>query len=126
MEDRVPVAAGSTIRIRTTGGGGWGDPLAREPGMVCYDVQCGLVSEQAARDDYGVVLGREGRRYTVDQAETESLRARIRAERGPLPMFSRGPYFERVKHDNSIAWPEGYDDPDDGWFAADAVQEAAE
>ena len=126
MEDRVPVAGGSTIRIRTTGGGGWGDPLAREPEMVCYDVQCGLVSEQAARDDYGVVLGREGRRYTVDQAKTDRLRARIRAERGPLPMFSRGPYFEEMKRSKGIARPAGHDDPDDGWFAAEAVQEAAE
>ena len=126
MEDRVPVAGGSTIRIRTTGGGGWGDPLAREPEMVCYDVQCGLVSEQAARDDYGVVLGREGRRYTVDQAETDRLRARIQAERGPLPMFSRGPYFEEMKRSKGIARPAGHDDPDDGWFAAEAVQEAAE
>ena len=126
MEDRVPVAAGSTIRIRTTGGGGWGDPLVREPEMVRYDVQCGLVSEQAARDDYGVVLGREGRRYTVDHAETDRLRARIRAERGPLPMFSRGPYAEQMKQRNAIARPAGHDDPDDGWFAGDIVSEAAE
>ena len=126
MEDRVPVAAGSTIRIRTTGGGGWGDPLAREPEMVCYDVQCGLVSEQAARDDYGVVLGREGRRYTVDQAETDRLRVRVRAERGPLPMFSRGPYFEQMKHDDKIVRPAGHDDPDDGWFAGEVMPEAAE
>ena len=126
MEDRVPVAAGSTIRIRTTGGGGWGDPLAREPEMVCYDVQCSLVSEQAARDDYGVVLGREGRRYTVDQAETDRLRARVRAERGPLPMFSRGPYFEQMKRDDKIVRPAGHDDPDDGWFAGEVMPEAAE
>ena len=126
MDDRVQVAAGSTIRIRTTGGGGWGDSLAREPEMVCYDVQCGLVSEQAARDDYGVVLGREGRRYTVDQDATDRLRGRMRAERGPLPMFSRGPYFEQMKRDQAIARPEGFNDPDDGWFADGMVPEAAE
>ena len=126
MEDRVPVAAGSTIRIRTTGGGGWGDPLAREPEMVCYDVQCGLVSEQAARDDYGVVLTREGRRYTVDRGDTDRLRGRMRAARGPLPMFSRGPYVERMKRSDAILRPAGHDDPDDGWFAAEAMPEAAE
>ena len=126
MDDRVQVAAGSTIRIQTTGGGGWGDSLAREPEMVCYDVQCGLVSEQAARDDYGVVLGREGRRYTVDQDATDRLRGRMRAERGPLPMFSRGPYFEQMKRDQAIARPEGFNDPDDGWFADGMVPEAAE
>ena len=126
MDDRVQVAAGSTIRIQTTGGGGWGDPLAREAEMVCYDVQCGLVSEQAARDDYGVVLGREGRRYSVDRDATERLRGRMKAERGPLSMFSRGPYFEQMKRDQAIARPEGLDDPDDGWYADGMVPEAAE
>ena len=126
MDDRVPVDAGSTIRIQTTGGGGWGDPLAREAEMVCYDVQCGLVSEQAARDDYGVVLGREGRRYTVDRVATDRLRGRMRAERGPLPMFSRGPYFEEMKRDQAIVRPEGFDEPDDDWFADGMVPEAAE
>ena len=126
MDDRVEVAAGSTIRIRTTGGGGWGDPLAREAEMVCYDVQCGLVSEQAARDDYGVVFGREGRRYTVDQVATDRLRGRMKADRGPLPMFSRGPYFEEMKRDQAIVRPEGFDEPDDDWFADGMVPEAAE
>ena len=94
--------------------------------MVCYDVQCGLVSEQAARDDYGVALGREGRRYTVDRDATDRLRGRMKADRGPLPMFSRGPYVEEMKRSNGIARPPGYDDPDDGWFADGMVPEAAE
>ena len=100
--------------------------MAREPEMVCYDVQCGLVSEQAARDDYGVVLGREGRRYTVDRDATDRLRGRKRADRGPLPMFSRGPYFDEMKRDRAIARPQDFDDPDDGWFADGVVPEAAE
>ena len=124
MEDRVPVAAGATIAIRTTGGGGWGDPLAREAELVCYDVQCGLVSEQAARDDYGVVVAREGRRHVVDQAATTALRNGMRARRGRLPMFDRGPYFAAMK--DEIERPEGWPDPDEGWYAADMVAEAAE
>ena len=124
MEDRVPVAAGATISIRTTGGGGWGDPLAREAELVCYDVQCGLVSEQAARDDYGVVVAREGRRHVVDRAATNALRNKMRARRGRLPMFDRGPYFAAMK--DEIERPEGWPDPDEGWYAADMVAEAAE
>ena len=124
MEDRVPVAAGATIAIRTTGGGGWGDPLAREAELVCYDVQCGLVSEQAARDDYGVVVAREGRRPVVDRAATNALRSEMRARRGRLPMFDRGPYFASMK--DEIERPEGWPDPDEGWYAADMVAEAAE
>ena len=64
--------------------------------------------------------------YTVDQAETDRLRARVRAGRGPLPMFSRGPYFEQMKRDDKIVRPAGYDDPDDGWFAGEVMPEAAE
>ena len=124
MEDRVPVAAGATIAIRTTGGGGWGDPLAREAELVCYDVQCGLVSAQAARDDYGVVVAREGRRHVVDRAATNALRNEMRARRGRLPMFDRGPYFAAMK--DEIERPEGWPDPDEGWYAADMVAEAAE
>ena len=41
-------------------------------------------------------------------------------------MFSRGPYFEQMKRDQAIARPEGFDDPDDGWFADGLVPEAAE
>ena len=124
MEDRVPVTAGSTIKIRTTGGGGWGDPLSREAEMVCLDVQSGLVSKEAACEDYGVVLDREGRRYVVDQAGTNKLRNEIRAKRGRLPMFDRGPYFAGMK--DKVERPQGWDDPDEGWFAADVVAEAAE
>ena len=126
MDDRVPVKAGSTVRIRTTGGGGWGDPLTREPGKVCYDVQCGLVSEEAARDDYGVVLRRRGRRWEVDEAATGELRARLRRSRGRLPMFSRGPYFDDMKRRDAILRPEGLDDPDEGWFAEAELPEAAQ
>ena len=44
------------MRVVTTGGGGWGDPLEREPELVQRDVTDGKVSLKAARDDYGVVL----------------------------------------------------------------------
>ncbi len=46
MCDTVTVKAGSVVRIVTTGGGGWGDPLKREVDRVVYDVQCGLVSRR--------------------------------------------------------------------------------
>jgi hypothetical protein len=54
------------------------------------------------------------------------LRNEHRAKRGPLPMFDRGPYFEEMKRKNAIERPEGWGDPDEGWFAADIVAEAAE
>ncbi len=44
LADGEFVPAGTLIRIRTTGGGGWGDPLARDPALVARDVRWGKVS----------------------------------------------------------------------------------
>ena len=54
--DAEPVTAGELIRIRTTGGGGWGDPLERDPALVVRDVVWRKVSPEAALAAYGVVL----------------------------------------------------------------------
>ena len=56
LADGEFVPAGTLIRIRTTGGGGWGDPLVRDPALVARDVRWGKVSLAAAAADYGVVL----------------------------------------------------------------------
>jgi N-methylhydantoinase B len=93
LVDDEPVRAGEVIRIRTTGGGGWGDPLDRAAEMVAADVRDGKVSVESARADYGVVLD-EGR--VPDPAATADLRARLRAERGPAPFFDRGPGYPRL------------------------------
>ena len=44
LADGEFVPAGTLIRIRTTGGGGWGDPLERDPALVARDVRWGKVS----------------------------------------------------------------------------------
>lgn len=51
-----PVPADTQAIIRTAGGGGWGDPLERDPEKVYSDVLEGLVSIEAAKTEYGVVL----------------------------------------------------------------------
>jgi N-methylhydantoinase B len=56
LADAEFVAAGQVIRIRTTGGGGWGDPLERPYDEVARDVAWGKVSVGRAAADYGVVL----------------------------------------------------------------------
>jgi N-methylhydantoinase B len=119
MSDKVKVKAGGTVRIVTTGGGGWGDPLEREPEMVCYDVLCGLVSEQAANEQYGVVLTKAGKGFEVDDVATLSLRTELRSKRGKLPMFDRGAYFDQLKLEGKITWPEGWEDTDQNCFAVD-------
>ena len=121
MADNIRLPAGTGIRIRTTGGGGWGDPLAREPEKVAYDVECGLVSEDCARSEYGMVLRRNGAGVRVDAEATERLRRKMRAEYPSLAMFDRGRYFEEMKSRGLIAWPEDWADPDTGWVAREAV-----
>lgn len=60
------------------GGGGYGDPLAREPARVARDVADGRVSADRARRVYGVVTGADGE---VDAAATEDERTAIRSKR---------------------------------------------
>jgi N-methylhydantoinase B len=74
---RLPVTKGTAIRAQTTGGGGWGDPLERDPERVLADVLNRYVSKQGARDDYGVVIAADD---TVDGAATQALRAQMRAK----------------------------------------------
>jgi N-methylhydantoinase B len=102
LVDDQPVRAGEVIRIRTTGGGGWGDPLDRAPEKVGADVRDGKVTPGAARDHYGVVLtgvarnGPAGTDPAADLEATVALRARMRAERGQAPFFDRGPGYARL------------------------------
>jgi N-methylhydantoinase B len=90
------VRAGEVIRIRTTGGGGWGDPLERSYDDVVRDVLWGKVSRDGARADYGVVVTGPRDEPVADVGASDELRDRMRAERGPdegRPFFDRGPGY---------------------------------
>jgi N-methylhydantoinase B len=73
--------AGDKIVYEFGGGGGWGDPLDRDPQAVLDDVLDEYVSLDAARRDYGVVLtgSLEELTLTVDVAQTADLRAQMRS-----------------------------------------------
>ncbi|MFU8874042.1 hydantoinase B/oxoprolinase family protein [Micromonospora sp. SL4-19] len=93
LADAEPVRAGEVIRIRTTGGGGWGDPLTRPYEEVAQDVAWGKVSVTGAREDYGVIM--DGER--VDRAASDTLRAVLARQRtGDEPFFDRGPGYARL------------------------------
>jgi len=73
--------AGERIMFNYGGGGGWGDPLERDPQAVLDDVIDEYVSVEGARRDYGVVLTGSLDELTlaVDDAATTSLRSELRA-----------------------------------------------
>lgn len=64
--------AGDRLYHRQPGGGGWGDPLLRDPEAVARDVREDKVSAGAARSAYGVVL--DSHSLQVDQSATQDLR----------------------------------------------------
>lgn len=75
---RTSQQAGDVHLSEAMGGGGWGDPLEREPEAVAQDVWEGRVSVDHARQSYGVVVGAGGR---VDGPATERERAALRQRR---------------------------------------------
>ena len=56
------------------GGGGFWNPLERDPQQVLADVRSGYVSLEAARRDYGVAIRQRGRKFELDVEATRKLR----------------------------------------------------
>ncbi|RUY45626.1 hydantoinase B/oxoprolinase family protein, partial [Mesorhizobium sp. M7A.F.Ca.CA.002.07.1.1] len=78
------VHTGDQFARPTAGGGGFGDPLQREPRKVMEDVIDDYVSLERARTDYGVVIREIDRdlcQYEIDETATEACRTDIRAKR---------------------------------------------
>jgi N-methylhydantoinase B/oxoprolinase/acetone carboxylase alpha subunit len=65
------------VVLSLPGGGGYGNPLERKPGLVARDVADGLVSTERAREVYNVALTRDRHgNCVVDEDETARLRDR--------------------------------------------------
>jgi N-methylhydantoinase B len=69
---------GEIVSVRTPGGGGYGDPLDRDPAAVLADVRDGKVSAERAREAYGVVV----ENGEVDEGATREHRERLREGAG--------------------------------------------
>jgi N-methylhydantoinase B len=103
LANAEPVRAGQVIRIRTTGGGGWGDPLDRPYDEVARDLRWGKVSFEGAQA-YGVVAAGTKDEPVVDAGASDALRARLRAERPAAePFFDRGPGYARLSGGRAAA-----------------------
>ncbi len=92
--DNIPVMQGDKLHYITWGGGGWGDPLDRDPALVGKEITQGLVSAEGAKS-YGVVASTSG---VIDSAATDALRAKMRAERPANDsVFNYGPDIETLR-----------------------------
>ncbi|MBD0415279.1 hydantoinase B/oxoprolinase family protein [Oryzicola mucosus] len=95
-----PVHTGDEFARPTAGGGGFGDPLQRDPAKVMEDVIDDYVSLARAKTDYGVVIREIDRdlcQYEIDADATEACRADIRAKRKDWARTDPGEVARRYK-----------------------------
>ena len=76
---QVRLERGGVIRHEMAGGGGWGDPLTRDPTAVLEDVLDGRVSINSAKTEFGVVISEPQNR--LDQGATDLLRSTMLQQR---------------------------------------------
>lgn len=72
------LAPGDVLYLHCQGGGGYGDPLRRDPAAVARDLHATRISARACESVYGVIVTHDGK---VDEAATADRRATLRAER---------------------------------------------
>ena len=91
--DSLTVEADDLLHFITWGGGGWGDPLERDPALVGKELRQGLVTANGARA-YGVVADADGK---IDAGATAALREAMRADSGRGQLFDRGGTIEELR-----------------------------
>jgi N-methylhydantoinase B len=69
----IPLQVGDRVEVMTPGGGGYGDPFARDPALVARDVRRGYYTPEQVRALFGVALDAKG---AVDAAATAAMRGR--------------------------------------------------
>ncbi|UCD57468.1 MAG: hydantoinase B/oxoprolinase family protein [Candidatus Hydrogenedentota bacterium] len=74
-----PISSGHIVNAELGGGGGWGDPLERDPAAVLEDVRDEYVSLEGARKNYGVVI--DENLMKIDEKATEALRDQLAGAR---------------------------------------------
>jgi N-methylhydantoinase B len=94
-EPRLRLGKGDLFYMRCTGGGGYGDPLDRDPERVVSDIRRNLVSADTAQKLYGVVRSADG---NLDAAATQQRRDAMRQARlgGRAPVQAKANGGRRV------------------------------
>lgn len=91
VASEVPVSVGDIVEVWTSGGGGHGDPLERDPSMVLQDLERGFISERVASEIYGVALvsgNGSAAGWRVDPEGTRTKRDALRSSRAASPSAS--------------------------------------
>jgi len=93
---------GDVLHFGTQGGGGYGDPLDRDPEAVLFDVKEGKESIKKARELYGVVIEND----CLNLEKTYKVREEIKKVREELPFFS----FSKARLEYEKIWTEEIQD----------------
>ncbi len=107
----IDLNEGDIWYMRYPGGGGWGDPLERDPAMVVDDVRLGAVSVKAAATAYGVVLSAGAPGF--DAEATRQRRAAMREERLASARMEGGLLERRTRLSDALAQNGAYVAPRD-------------
>jgi len=83
--DVTDIAGNDILYERICGGGGYGDPLDRDPELVLNDVLKGLVTIEPARDIYGVIIDLDNNRVDVEATKKQRLALRKQRLGGKEP-----------------------------------------
>ncbi|MDJ0270487.1 MAG: hydantoinase B/oxoprolinase family protein [Aigarchaeota archaeon] len=75
----VKLKKGDMVSLRSGGGGGWGDPLERDPELVRMDVKNEYITLETAREIYGVVL--DPKTLNINWEETKKLREQLKKKK---------------------------------------------
>jgi N-methylhydantoinase B len=75
----MPLKKGDIVSIRSGGGGGWGNPLERNPHLILRDYKKGLITADLAKEKYRVII--DERKLAVDLEATKNLRNKIESRR---------------------------------------------
>jgi acetone carboxylase alpha subunit len=87
------------VHHTTGGGGGWGDPLLRDPASVAWDLKNGFISKHAASEVYCVVW--DDKTFAVDEKATEKKRQEMRQRR--LKRGIPAQEFKKIQREKLIA-----------------------
>jgi len=78
-----PIKTDDVVVMRSAGGGSYGDPLRRDPALVCTDIEKGYVSLEMAKEQYGVILTETG---ALNETMTSEYRDKLRKKRFYIPI----------------------------------------